>query len=433
MITSVSGVRGVLNVDMTLADVTRFADNFGRVAKSAEVLLARDTRRTGPAISRAVAGALVGQGITVADFGVVSTPALFRESLTRGRPAVMVTASHNEPEHNGLKFIVDGKGIGQGLFDQVVGPSRWELSPLRQGAVKHPAGTRYVDDLVKRFGEGSCEGVKVALDLGGGAAISHAIPLLRRLGCVVSSVNDSPGVFTRRVDPTADDLGLLRRIVKAKGCDVGFGFDCDGDRLVIVDDAANKRTGDYMLTLALAQMLAGSKEKTVVVSVDTTQAVDLVAEAAGAKVLRSRVGEANVVSKMLENGARLGGEGSSGGLIDGSFNYCRDSLLAALTVVRALKMRGRKAYGEVKSFQQSRVAVQVQRTKAARAIKTLAAKSPGADLTDGVKIWPTKRSWVLIRVSGTEDVTRVSAEAETASKAAEAARTYAAKLKELCK
>jgi phosphomannomutase len=345
----------------------------------------------------------------------------------------MVTASHNEPEHNGLKFIVDGKGIGQGLFDQVVGPSRWELSPLRQGAVKHPAGTRYVDDLVKRFGEGSCEGVKVALDLGGGAAISHAIPLLRRLGCVVSSVNDSPGVFTRRVDPTADDLGLLRRVVKAKGCDVGFGFDCDGDRLVIVDDAANKRTGDYMLTLALAEMLAGSKEKTVVVSVDTTQAVDLVAEAAGAKVLRSRVGEANVVSKMLENGARLGGEGSSGGLIDGSFNYCRDSLLAALTVVRALKMRGRKAYGEVKSFQQSRVAVQVQRTKAARAIKTLAAKSPGADLTDGVKIWPTKRSWVLIRVSGTEDVTRVSAEAETASKAAEAARTYAAKLKELCK
>ncbi|HME18820.1 MAG TPA: hypothetical protein VKF15_03685 [Nitrososphaerales archaeon] len=433
MIISVSGVRGILNVDMTLADVARFADNFGRVANATEVLLARDTRKTGPVISRAVVGALVGRGISVVDFGVISTPALFRESLTRGRPAVMVTASHNEPEYNGLKFIVDGKGIDRSSFDQVAGPARWELSPLRQGSVRRSMTTSYADDLVKRFGEGSCDGVKVALDLGGGAAITHAVPLLRRLGCLVTSMNDAPGVFSRRVDPTADELALLRRMVKTKECDVGLAFDCDGDRLVIVDDAGNKRTGDYMLTLALAQILAESKEKSVVVSVDTTQAVDIVAGEVGAKVLRSKVGEANVVSKMFENGARLGGEGSSGGLIDGSFNYCRDSLLAALTIIRALKRKGRKAYGEVKSFQQHRVAVALPQSKALRAIKVLAERSKGADTTDGVKIWLSKRSWVLIRASGTEDVVRVSAEAETASKASDATRAYSAKLKELCR
>ena len=235
------------------------------------------------------------------------------------------------------------------------------------------------------------------------------------------------------MDPTADDLALLRRLVKGDGCDVGLGFDCDGDRLVIVDDSGNKRTGDFMLTLALAQILAESKEKSLVVSVDTTQAVDLVAKESGTRVLRSKVGEANVVSMMFEYGARLGGEGSSGGLIDGSFNYCRDSMLAALTIIRALKRKGKKAYGEVRSFHQQRVALQLQRAKALKAIKVLAEKSAGADRTDGVKIWTSKRSWVLIRASGTEDVVRVSAEAETAGKAAEAANAYAAKMKELCR
>lgn len=433
MITSVSGIRGVLNRDMSLVDVMRFAGNFARMTDSKEVLLARDTRRSGPAISKAVTGAIVGRGIAVLDFGVISTPALFRESLTRGRPAMMVTASHNEPEYNGLKFLIAGRGIGKDTLDEVAGLGRKEPEPIVQGMVRPVQRTRYVDDLVKRFGEGSCEGVRVALDLGGGTAISHAVPLLKRLGCEVTSVNDAYGVFNRRIDPIADSLVLLRKLVKSKGCDVGLGFDCDGDRLVIVDDTGNKRTGDYMLTLALGQVLQESKEKDVVVSVDTTQAIDIVAAEAGARVLRSKVGEANVVSVMLENNARFGGEGSSGGLIDGSFNYCRDSMLAALIIIKALKQKGKKAYDEVKSFQQSRMAIQLRRVRALRAIKTLASKSQGADTTDGVKIWLSKRSWVLVRVSGTEDLVRVSAEAETAARAEEITHTFSAKMKELCK
>ena len=431
MIVSVSGVRGVLNRDMTLIDCAKFADNFVRITGSPEILLARDTRSTGPTICRAVAGVVLGRGKRLTDFGIISTPALFRESLTRKRPAVMVTASHNEPEYNGLKFIVDGKGIGKEVFDEVAGVQLREPDGFGRGETRKVVRTRYVDDLVEKFGEESCEGVKVALDLGGGSAIQHAAPLLRRLGCEVTSVNDSYGVFSRKVDPTVDGLDVLRRMVKSKGCDVGLGFDCDGDRLVIVDDKGNKRTGDYMLTLALAQILAGSKERNVVVSVDTTQAVDTVAGAVGVRVLRSKVGEANVVRMMLENDARLGGEGSSGGLIDGSFNYCRDSMLAALTIIKALKQKKRRAYEEVSSFHQSRVALQLQRSKALRAIKTLMAKSPGADTTDGVKIWLTKRSWVLVRVSGTEDIVRVSAEAETASKATEITHTYSTRMKEL--
>jgi phosphomannomutase len=431
LIASISGIRGVLNSDLSLADVTRFAVNFGRETGSKEFLLARDPRSTGPAMSRAVAGAMTSLGATVYDYGIISTPAIFRESRLRRLPAVMVTASHNEPQFNGLKFVEGGAGIGKGTLDAVVGGTAASLGEYGHGALKPGRRPVYVDDLVEIFGAGSCEGVRVALDLGGGAAISHAAPLLARLGCQVSSMNDSYGVFNRRVDPVADDLVLLRKVVKQKGCDIGLGFDCDGDRLVIIDSGGRKRTGDYMLTLALSAMLDRTGEKKVVVSVDTTQGVDDVAKKSGAAVFRSKVGEANVVGLMSERGARLGGEGSSGGLIDGSFNYCRDSMLAALAIIRELKSKGKKFYESVPAYHQNRVALEIPKAKALKGIRRLAIEHKEADLMDGLKITLPKKAWVLIRPSGTEDVVRVSAEAGTEEAAERTAKAFAKKLKEL--
>jgi phosphomannomutase len=431
LIASLSGIRGILNRDLSLAEVSRFATNFGKVTGSREFLLARDSRTTGPAMSRAVAAGLSSLGSTVFDYGIVSTPALFRESRLRQRPAVMVTASHNEPEFNGLKFVVDGAGIGKETFDVVTAGISGHSGEFRGGSIRHGRNPSYVADLLERFGPGSCEGVRVALDPGGGAAIAHAVPLLTRLGCEVTSVNDSYGVFNRRVDPVADDLAILRKMVKEKESDVGLGFDCDGDRLVIVDSSGKKRTGDYMLTLALSEMIAETREKKVVVSLDTTQAVDDVTKKAGGQVFRSKVGEANVVGLMKEKGARLGGEGSSGGLIDGAFNNCRDSMLAALAIIRALKQKGRSFYDSVPVYQQERIAVEMPKTKAQKGIKKLGGKYDEADLTDGFKMILPGHSWVLIRPSGTENVVRISAEARTSEAAAQIAKSFAKKLREL--
>ena len=431
MIASLSGIRGVLNKDLSLDDVSRFAANFAKASGSREFLLARDTRRTGPVICKAVAAGLTSLCDTVYDYGIISTPALFRESRRTGLPAVMVTASHNEPEFNGLKFLLEGAGVGQETFGQIVGERTARSAPFEHGVVKRAHAPSYVGDLVERFGAGSCVGVRVAVDFGGGAAISHAVQLLMRLGCDVSSMNDSYGVFERRVDPVADELELLRKTVKQKGCDIGLGFDCDGDRLVIVDSTGRKRTGDFMLSLALSEALAQTGEKKLVVSVDTTQAVDDVAGKAGAKVFRSKVGEANVVDQMKDRGARFGGEGSSGGLIDGSFNYCRDSMLAALTIIRALKRKGERLYDSVPVYQQERVALEISKARALKAIRKLAAQYEGTDLTDGLKIELKDRRWVLVRPSGTEDVVRVSAEAPSSEKARQLAKSFAKKLKEL--
>ena len=431
MITSLSGIRGILNVDLTLEDVAHLAGNFAQTAGPNEILIARDTRSTGPTISKTVAAAAMSRGVKVLDYGVISTPALFRESRVRGRPAVMVTASHNEPEFNGLKFILEGKGITKEVFDVVTGPDTGQPESFGAGAIRREPKPTYVEDLIQRFGTGSCEGIKAALDLGGGAAILHAAKLLRKLGCEVCSVNDAAGVFSRRVDPVADELTILRRLVRERGCDVGLGFDCDGDRLVIVDAAGRKRNGDFMLTFAISELLEETGEKKVVVSMDTTQAIDDVVGRAGGHVFRSKVGEANVVDVMAETRARLGGEGSSGGLIDGEFNYCRDSMLAAIVIIRALRRKGHRAYESVPVYHQERVAVSVSKPKARKAFRSLAAKYNDADTTDGVKIRLSRHSWVLMRASGTEDLVRVSAEAETAQEALWNAKTFAAKLVEL--
>ena len=431
MIASLSGIRGELNRDISLADVSRFSVNFGMVTGSDEFLLAHDPRKTSPAIGKAVVAGLASVGGTVYDYGIISTPALFRESRRTGLPAVMVTASHNEPEFNGLKFIVGGEGLGQEMFTQVVSGRTERSASFERGSVKMAQRPAYVEDLAEWFGQDACEGVKVAADLGGGAAIPHVIPLLRRLGCEVATMNDTCGVFNRRVDPVADELELLRKTVKQKGCDIGLGFDCDGDRLVIVDSTGKKRTGDFMLTLALSEMMARTGEKKLVVSVDTTQAVDEVAKRSGGSVFRSKVGEANVVGQMKEHGARLGGEGSSGGMIDGSFNYCRDSMLASLAIIRALKREGRRFYDSVPAYQQDRVALAIPKARAVKGIKRLAGSYGDADLTDGLKVVLPGRSWVLLRPSGTEDLVRVSAEAPTVDRAAQLANSFAKKLKEL--
>ena len=185
-----------------------------------------------------------------------------------------------------------------------------------------------------------------------------------------------------------------------------------------------------MLTLAISESLLEKGDKRVVVSIDTTQAIEEVAKKGGAEVFRAKVGEANVVGQMKEKRAQLGGEGSSGGLIDGSFNYCRDSLLAALLIVRAIKREGRGFYHSVPSYHQDRAAMQIGRRKAEVAIRKMARTYEG-DPTDGLKIVLPDRSWVLLRPSGTEDVVRVSAEATTAAKAGQIVKNFSKKLREL--
>ena len=430
-VTSTSGIRGVFNSDLLPEAVAEYTRNFVRLVGGGELLLGRDTRATGQIVSRVVASAVLGSGADLVDYGIISTPAIFRESRRMEKPAIIVTASHNEPEWNGLKFVVDGRGINQAELDEILrkGPKKESAGVVAPGRLVGSEGFSYNKELVEMSGEGSAQGVKVVLDLNGGAAVGHAPEILRALGCHVSTIGDTQGMFIRTIDPTNDPLEVLTKTVKREGADVGFAFDCDGDRLVLVDSEGKKRTGDYMLTLTIREALQNLDNKDVVVSVDTTQAIDEVVKEAGGRVFRSKVGEGNVVGLMAEKGVRLGGEGSSGGVIDSSFNSCRDSLVAAAVIVGALKRKGTRVYDQVKSYQLAREKMVMARKKALEAVKKLRKENPGADALDGLKIKTSGSSWVLIRVSNTEDGVRVSAEAPTMKEAEQLAHTYALKVK----
>ena len=134
---------------------------------------------------------------------------------------------------------------------------------------------------------------------------------------------------------------------------------------------------------------------------------------------------------MKAQGALLGGEGSSGGLIDGSFNYCRDSMLAALAIIRELGAQGEKFYTSVPAYHQTRMALQIPKAKAQRALQKLAGEYEETDVTDGLKVSLPKKSWVLVRPSGTEDLVRVSAESKSGARARDLAASFARKLKGL--
>jgi phosphomannomutase len=311
-------------------------------------------------------------------------PAAFRESRLRKSPAIIVTASHNEPEWNGLKFLVNGRGIQNGELDRILEKKRLPSKEAGSGRMKRVERFSYDEDILRAHGEGSCKGVKVVLDINGGAAFRHTPSVLQRLGCEVTSLGDTPSFFSRTVDPTADDLELLRKMVVKRDAHIGLAFDCDGDRLVIVDNEGRKRSGDFMLTLALKQLLSKSPGESVVTSVDTTLAVQEVVNETGGKLYESKVGEANVLRVMTEKNSRFGGEGSSGGLIDASFNSCRDSMVAAVAIIKALKERGAKVYDQVKSYHQSRIKIELARAKAERVIKKLQKEFPDSDKTDGV-------------------------------------------------
>jgi len=409
-----------------MAEYTR---RFVHLLGEGEFLLGRDTRATGPIASRVVTSAVLGTGADVVDYGVISTPALFRESRRKERPAIVVTASHNDPEWNGLKFVVNGRGINQAEFDEILRKDAKKDGASSPGTLSSSEGFSYNDEIVQMAGEGSAQGVKVVLDLNGGAAIGHAPEILRRLGCKVSTMGDTRGIFARTIDPTNDSLDLLCKTVKKEGADVGFAFDCDGDRLVLVDSQGRARTGDYMLTLTVKEALQNMSPKDVVVSVDTTQAIDEVVKESGGQVFRSKVGEGNVVGLMVQKGVRLGGEGSSGGVIDASFNSCRDSLTAAAVIVGALKRKGTKVYDQVRSYHIAREKMEMPRKKGLDAVKKLQKETPGADALDGLKIKTSASSWVLIRVSNTEDGVRVSAEAPSMKEAEQLARSYLLKVK----
>jgi phosphomannomutase len=409
VIESISGLRGVYGKDLSIAYVKSWASRFAAFAAGGDIAAGCDTRPSSEHLLKAVVDALAGVGCVVHKLGLVTTPEIFRYVRVSGMDGgVMVTASHNPPEWNGLKFIMkDGTGIGEEELLAI----RQSHPTLSSGRVE-PASSPYYDNILQRVGLDSGIGVKVGLDLGGGSATKFATQLFEMMGAEVHAINMRAGAFNRRMDPTEDPLEQLSREVILHRCDVGFAFDGDGDRLVVMDAEGNKLPPDTIFALMALGMV---KEKdTVVMSVDTSSAVADVVRSNGGKVVLAPVGEANVVRTVLETRSSLGGEGSSGGVIFPDFSYCRDGLLAAALLVRSLRRSALKdIVAELPSYSLERLKMEADRSSFERGLELIRREHPDSITLDGVRI-NGSRGWILFRPSRTEDAIRISVEARDA-------------------
>jgi len=426
---SISGLRGIYGQDLDLHQAVRFAGAFSSLLRSKDLTscaLARDTRPSGRIISQAVAAGLMANGIDVYNFGIAPTPLVFRESRKVGA-GLVVTSSHNPLEWNGLKFIINGRGLFEDeLRDmmEIYSHNESHAAPASNPGSEfegHPTYLEEVADLVGRKSQDSR--VKIGLDPGGGAACGYAGRLFKRLGFAFSSINDVPGVSSRGPDPTADELGDLQGLVRSGGLDYGFALDLDGDRLVVVlsKDAGNpnpqarveKLGADATLLVCLARVIQMGMTK-FVTSIDTSVAIEKYAKEHGARVDYSKVGEANVVNKMLQVGADAGGEGSSAGFIMPGFNMCRDGFLASAIIATLDRKIVSECVEFASQFAQIRTKIPAESALHSRIMsrlpELLARESSDILEIDGIKAIIDENSWVLVRPSNTEHAIRISVE-----------------------
>jgi phosphomannomutase len=410
---SISGVRGIFGNDLNLEDIIYYCRNFSRLVKSKKCVVGRDTRPSGEIVTNVAIASLLERGISVYNLGISPTPVIFREARRYGS-GLIITSSHNPLEWNGLKFIIDGRGINESELQYMIKKDNFQREKI---GVETEVGSNYIDEAAKLIGKIK-KSSKIAIDVGGGAAFEVAPQLLKKLGGKVSVINAIPGKSTRGPDPTNDQLSEL--VQASKKTSIGFAFDLDGDRLVVVKDG-KKQSPDVTLGLGVAGALEKGYKK-FVLSIDTSIAIEKFIKNNGGQVNRSKVGEANVVDMMLKTKSQAGGEGSSAGFILPEFNMCRDGLLTSGLIA---SMVGTKQFDDINEFMeqyhQVRTKVSVDSKLHKKTLQTLLKKmkkqSSQIITIDGIKSIIDEDSWVLVRQSNTEHIIRVSAESNDLDKA----------------
>ena len=403
------GVRGVVGDDLTPA----FVEGIGRAFASwrrGHVLVGRDTRASGPALEEALARGLAGAGADVVLGGVLPTPAV---ALLSHEHAAVVSASHNPPQYNGVKFFTDaGRKLTDAEEEEV--EALLERASVGDGTVREDRGLaeRYVDLVLERFGS-NLSSLTLALDCANGAFSAVAPEAFRRLGARVTALADRPDGTNINVGCGATDLRLLRETVRGGGFDLGIAFDGDGDRMLAVDERGEPLDGDAILAVLALHM---GVDRVAVTTVTNLGFHRLMAEH-GIRVTTTDVGDRYVLEALHREGGVLGGE-QSGHVVYLEGHVTGDGLVAALLLCRALAGRAlSEAAAVMRRYPQATENVPSTRKDLPKAL--LAEAERACAELDG-------RGRVLVRPSGTEPVIRVLAEAETLAEATEMGSRIAA-------
>ncbi len=439
---SVTGYRAIWGQDLNEQIAFEYVRAFAKFVKQnggKKVLIGRDARQAGPMIFASAKSAFEKEGIEVTYAGILPTPTmLLLVKKLNFDGGVMITASHNPIEYNGVKFIVPGGRLTnaqetsqiQSLYDTLTDEEKIlekNLEIIDDNKVDNREFRKiHIDEILKNIDVEIIKDkhFKVALDPinSGGSIITQE--MLKELGCTVHTINgEMTGDFAHRPEPLPENLGQIAQATKESSSDIGFAQDPDADRLVVVNEKGEVVSEEATLVLAIKNVL--SKEKgDIVINLSTSRMGQDLAESLGRKVYRTNIGEANVVQKLLETGAPIGGEGSSGAIYP-KINTARDSLVGIALILELLARENNQKPTKISEIVESLPHYFLKKenfkleTLGADTLSTIYTrlkhifKDGTLNESDGLKFDFDDKSWIHIRPSNTEPIIRIFGEAKT--------------------
>ncbi|MGA8265283.1 MAG: phosphoglucosamine mutase, partial [Ignavibacteriaceae bacterium] len=353
LMVSISGIRGIIGDGLDPNVLVKYTSAYADFIGGGTVVVGRDARITGDMVQEIVTGTLIAKGINVVEIGIVPTPTVqYSVKTLKAQGGIAISASHNPNEWNALKLLnstgqfmspeeneemkrlLDKSDESFVSWDKIGKRKKYDAALKKH--VEDTLNLKYIDRAkIKR------KKFKVVVDCINGAGVYVVPQMLKELGCKVIEMNcDKSGIFPRLPEPIPENLVQTMKRVKKEKADLGIVVDPDVDRLVLITDEGKPFSEENTITQAVKFILS-KKKGNVVVNLSTTRAVDDVAHDFGAKVYRSPVGEANVVKKMKEVKAVIGGEGS-GGVIYPALHYGRDALVGiAITLQHLTEFKGK--------------------------------------------------------------------------------------------
>ena len=419
------GVRGIANKDLT----SEMAYNLGRAgayvltegAHKPKILVGKDTRISGDMLESALVAGILSVGAEAITLGVIPTPAVAHLTRKYGADAgVMISASHNPVEYNGIKFFDNnGYKLPDELEDEIQGvmESGFEgvPSPIGGDIGKAQVEVGALDDYIDFAKETiavNLRGLKVALDCANGAVYKAAVRAFRELEAEVYIINDNPdGTNINEKCGSTHPEELMDYVVR-KGCDVGFAFDGDADRCLAVDEKGNLVNGDFILALCGKHLkeINRLKDNTVVVTVMSNLGLDIAFKEMGINCLKTKVGDRYVLEEMIKGNYVLGGE-QSGHIIFSKYNSTGDGLVTALQIASIVK-KNKKPLSELCSIMKQLPQTLVNAVVPNEKKNIYLEDKEIVEEIQRIESILDGRGRVLIRPSGTEPLVRVMLEGE---------------------
>jgi phosphomannomutase / phosphoglucomutase len=421
-----NGVRGVYGQELTHDLVIDLCYALGTYFGRGPIVAGYDGRKSSPVLSRLVRATLNSAGLDTANAGLVPTPCLQYAAKRLGyRGGIMITASHNPPQYNGIKPTApDGVEISREdelkVEDIYYSKEFAKIDGAGRDYVDENVVSRYIDAVLALVDADRIKQKKftVAMDTGNGAQALVAPLVAKRLGCKVIVVNGQIDCEfpARGSEPTPDNLGVLAETVRSAGADFGVAYDGDGDRSIFCDENGSIYMGDKTGALLVRHLLAGKhKGSEVVCPVNTSMILAKVAEQTGSKVVYTKVGSVEVSREMVRRRCPLGLE-ENGGFMYGALNEVRDGAMATALIFDMLAASGNKFSQHIaqlpQTFQYKTKFACPSREAVDRVVKAcIDHGSPRkVETLDGAKVWIDEDTWLMVRPSGTEPLIRMYAE-----------------------